>query len=435
MTRKLMVMIAVTAGWLFLSTPSVRALCTVATTDIDGDGNTDLRITGDVQTQSLSVYTLAAGTCITLDCNNDGDFSDAGDVLCTLDPNVTTVTLDLKGKDGIGLYTSGTLTGRRLQHTLLLGPGGNSVVIGQPGSPLTAQGHSSLVYDIVGGTGADAVTLDFANPGNSIANTAFHFRGDLGAGNDTLIVGSPLSNASSTWEVDIGLGTGTNAVTINHSQGGDPLAFSRYRIEGGDVANGTDDVVVNLSDFDSGDDTARLDVAASLKAGNDSFAAVVSPFWTFGYSRIRADGGLGNDTLTVASTEMAATDGLTEIALRGGAGSDVLSLDWFGNFSLSTTGTLRASLDGGDGDDVALAQVVNDPLNTVGLNGNEPSNLDLIVHGGRGSDWVVLLPHDPYENATAEPTGRALLSGGEGDDFCVAAPSFPPGLDQLNCEP
>jgi hypothetical protein len=90
-------------------------------------------------------------------------------------------------------------------------------------------------------------------------------------------------------------------------------------------------------------------------------------------------------------------------------------------------GTFRARVDGGDGNDLVLLDLVNNPFDN--FDAVKP-NLDLYATGGRGADSVLLLS-ELFFAPTLGPLGIPLVSGGlDPNDTCIANT----GNEQLSCE-
>jgi hypothetical protein len=412
---------------------SLRAACTFIEADFDGNGTSDLRILGDPAKQTLILFHFGTGSAFQLDCNSDGDYSDPGDVppFYFTAAGAESFDIQLKGKDSITVnYYSGH-AGDKLLTSLMLGPGGNSVTIsGNPAVALNASANASHIIEITGGSSTDVVNIDLNNAGTTTFNNSYlAIRGDLGGGNDTLTVKVPQNQTGSGVDVDLGLGTGQNTATVDN-RSGHGGTFQRFDIEGGDVASGVDTVYFNFQGFDNS--TSRTIFNANLRSGNDVYVAsfTQNPLYAYGWSRFRVNGGAGNDSLVIANptpTYGTEVDGIVDVGLRGGVGNDILSVDqWFGFFSNSGR-TFRLWMDGGEGADTVLTDIVQ-PLSGTGI------IVDATVLGGRGADILYLGMHDTVPNGVYTPMGTTLLSGGhDGNDACIPT-TFNPLVEQLNCE-
>ena len=89
----------VALAWLLLwALPrSGQAACSVTQGDFDGNGRDDVRIVGDARHQYISIADSQASYRVQVDCNGDGDFTDAEDVDTGV-RNFDIETFDVQGK-------------------------------------------------------------------------------------------------------------------------------------------------------------------------------------------------------------------------------------------------------------------------------------------------------------------------------------------------
>ncbi len=232
----------------------------------------------------------------------------------------------------------------------LFGDDGDDTLIGSPGDDQITgnSGNDSIIGDdgndtIYGGSGADSI--------------------DAGAGADSI-----RGN--------------TGADTINNGDGDD---FMLWRVgDGNDLiqdAPGLDNftvegtAVADVFNFGQSLGTLLVNVGQAL-------ISVES-----GSTVINVNGLGGNDTYNVADLDT--ITGLS-LNLNGGLGRDTY------NLSGSNTGSVRITLDGGEGNDV-----INGSLNDETLIGGDG---DDAINGGGGNDFIQGL------------AGDDTLSGGDGDD-------------------
>lgn len=432
--RRLLVAVAVS-----LVPTAARAACPLTTGDLDGNGTPDLRIVGTAAPQNVLLVNNAGALSLSLDCNGDGDYVDAslGDLNGAAFPGVEAVDLQLKGRDTVEYEVQGAAIGVVQLVTVAFRAGPNRLTVkGASGSSLADR--SSLVFDVVGGAGADTVEL-LLEPLHPIRDSGVVLRGDLGAGDDVVnflgTTGTVFQSFAFDIDVDLALGAGHNRVTLDARtmevlSSGSDQAFVRFDIEGGDVAAGSDTVRMEgpLSM------TGRLFVNARLRSGNDSFVssqdsgAGNSVF--AGHLRYRLSGGPGADLLSMPDGGQTAgggingvLEGLFDVALAGGTNSDILTFD--STFTSIGGGLFRLRADGGDQADTLLVETFHVPDGSTG------EQMSLSLHGGRGNDTLLLTAIDP--DGSVAPLGIHFSNGGpDAGDLCLGIPlvlSFP-----LNCE-
>src|SRR5262249_26168536 len=131
-----------------------------------------------------------------------------------------------------------------------------------------------------------------------------------------------------------------------------PAAMGIQRIRINTAAG--DDTVSYSRSAAGGNFTGRLDVQASLGAGNDKFTADFNGNDLVGSARVAFDinGGAGDDTMTFnAGTAAAGVDiaarARLELEAHGGAGTDTITTNYAG----ALNGKLNAEAGGGAGND------------------------------------------------------------------------------------
>jgi hypothetical protein len=416
-----------------VAAPLAAAPCAAVVEDAEVPGSFRLRVTGPLTRQVLNLTVVPnVSTRAELDCNADGDTSDASDVDVTLVEPFVTYHVALGGYDtirfeiGPGVH----VTGLPLNLLVELGPGANAVTVAPGGDVSMLQG--GLVIEVFGGSGPDTLTV--TTP--TVTQARFSLVADLGAGNDVVAVnqggaGSDGSVNFSDFRVAVNLGTGNNTFSFQQRPGPflvvgqTPLTVS---VEGG---SGRDTVsaFVNAFFLDS-----PAELAADLGPGNDTFNAEIdlANFSLVGLPGTRraafhldVDGGPGSNALTVTRNGtttgglLRLNDGLLDVRLKGGLGADAIGVDLDGNlFDAGGEGIVRLRLDGGAG---------SDTLSLLGSTGAAaavpPPVHDAIVTGGPGNDaivvdWDATGFTDP---ANYGPHGRIVVDGVGGTDTCTVA--------------
>jgi hypothetical protein len=387
---------------------AARAACSATAGDFDGNGSIDLRLRGDAGPQFLSLTDTESGVAVRLSCNGDDDVDDPTDIVRTFPGPIETFDIQLGGRDRILIIVFASGSAKNMLFTL--GPGGNAVSC----TITPTASHFSVTFDIQGGPGADSVTL----LNNAVSSSALVVRGDLGAGDDRLVL-STGDLADATQLVGVDLGPGRNEARLTWSRAAH--SFVSASIDGGDVATGTD--IVTLGGLLQLQRAARVFLELALRGGNDVFD-YESSLEMDGASEahVRVEGGPGNDALAAALVPTR-YDGLYDLQLAGGGGNDVLTLD--GSGVDGAAGTDRLRLDGGDGNDTVIASFEAPPAST--------KILDLLESGGRGVDTVyqgLLVPSGLRYGVG----GAALLDGGrDAPDTCL---TFGNGSGAaIDCEP
>jgi hypothetical protein len=412
--------------------PLVAGPCAAVVEESEIAGVSRLRVTGPPTKQILTL-TAAWDTSahVELDCNADGDTSDAVDLDLTFVEPFVTYDVALGGNDTIRFVISPgsyvTLLPVNLQ--IALGPGTNNVTVTPGGDVQVLQ--SGLLIEVFGASGPDTLTVTTPTVGQA----RFSLLADLGAGNDVVTVnqggtGSDGSVTSSDFRIAVNLGTGNNTFSFRQRAGPSlfvgesPFAVS---VEGG---SGRDTVsaFVNAFFLDS-----AAELTADLGPGNDTFSAEIdlANFSLTSLPTRRAafhldvDGGPGANTLAVTRNGTTTgglpklNDGLLDVRLKGGPGVDAISVDLDGNlFDGGGEGILRVRLDGGAGNDnLSLLE------STGAAAAIPPPVHDVIVTGGLGNDAIAVDWDSPgfTDPANYGPHGRIVIDGMTGTDTCSLA--------------
>jgi hypothetical protein len=399
-----------------LSSPA-SALAACAADEIPGGpGSTgiNLVITGTPGKQTLILNVSATSTTVSLDCNGNNQFTDAGDLNGSVFANDHRVfDIQLGGYDVITFNIAGDLNNSGKNAQIVLGPGINTVNVTSTAALI--QGNSRVLVDVVGGAGPDTIT---GSIGSTIDASTFQVRADLGLGNDAVNVAFPGAFVNgSVISVDGQLGAGVNAFTVSKT-GTFTASTMNVDVEGGPL---TDTVQVFLGSPLAGD--ARYLASAELGAGNDTFKGSVDftqlQLGGGSEAHFRARGGLGNDTLSVTRNgttgNVIQSGGMLDVDLNAGAGYDSITVDLGGNsYNPGSNSLLRLRADGGVGNDV-MSFVVD------AVAASTP-NIDASITGGAGNDAVSVALNDNGGNAAANygPAGVVLIDGGGGVDSCPA---------------
>jgi hypothetical protein len=399
-------------GVIVLTMPAAaRAACSVTSGDFDANGSIDMRFIGDAYRQNLLLDLGNGSVQVKLDCNGDGDYADPGD----FDFNITTTggletfDIQLRGKDAITILQSASVPGDRKNLLLTLGPGGNVVEIDNFFfAPLT--GQSSWVVDVVGGPNDDTLTVRL---NGAVTSSLLQVRGDLGLGNDHVVLYGPATSTGGVIDFDLALGPGNNTLDLIRTAGATLGAFrSTVNVDGGDVAINSDKVSVNMANpnviFTTG---SRFALNANLLAGNDAFTLNDAGCFTGSESRFRVKGGAGNDVLQAGTVlpGLYSNDGLIETVFDGGPGADILDIEKH----VEGLGTYRVRAHGGDSSDIVVTSVFAEDVG-FGIN-----TLDLLARGGRGADTLYTAIFAPVATLY-NPSAAALLDGGgDVNDICI----------------
>ena len=219
---------------------------------------------------------------------------------------------------------------------------------------------------------ADTKTMYFERTG-TVGGTATI---DLGAGNDTLVIGQ--SEASAT----ITLGDGRDVVRLE-----------------GRVDNFGTAPRLTITDFEAGDGGDVLDLASMVAASTE--APVANPFRN-GYARVEQ---IGADARITFGAYPGTT--MVSVTLTGVAASALTAFN-LGGYPPDGSNPEGRRLTGTEGDDVLAGGVGNDTL--VGRGGNDA------LTGGGGRDT---LDGGVGNDRLAGEAGRDTVAGGDGDDTII----------------
>ncbi len=329
----------------------------------------------------------------------------SGDDQLTLQPSVT-IPLTADGGSGNDTLTGGSgddeITGER-DSDVVTGGDGNDTLFGFNGSDWLDGGDGDDVLDgyrnadtIIGGPGNDTI---LAGSGQDLV--------DAGAGDDFINSGptDPTDTQTKLSEEDTVFGRGGDDTIFTGKADDSVVAGSgNDSIDGGD---GWDTVF-----GEEGEDTIRLAEQAGGGQDND--------FITLAHSdedrTAVVTGGLGDDTITDSSGDLAGNDGddtiIGEGKLDGGAGNDVVTSAAFGADSLFG-GDGNDTLDGGPGNDTLFGDDGDDVL-IGGPDDFTAVDRDLDrLYGGRGDDS---LRGGSQNDALFGQAGNDTLIGGDGHD-------------------
>ncbi len=372
--------------------------------------DTATRFFGNAGRQVLTLTYDGSGDGVAqLDCTGDGRLDGPGDLSDTF---FNAANVDLKGNDTITVMLTANWTNLHKKLAVLLGPGANSVTLDFGSVTLS---NSSFDVEIVGGTGADSVTIVNAP---LLFQSAVSVRANLGAGNDVVTAALPRTFGNSQYDLDLDLGAGANRVVID--QGGALVlgGVVQVNVTGG---TGSDVVTATIDGHWSGN--SRLLLGGDLGAGNDTATVSLVPGGTDGFAVdagsvvwLRFAGGAGADKMgvSVASGAPAVVNGELDVTLAGGAGNDALAatlpLDLSG-------GILRLRADGGADNDSVTVDVDSSTSSA-------PPRHDVLVSGGAGNDLVTF-----DQSSVAGAVLLSVLDGGPGTaDKCSTAGNAPPHL-------
>jgi len=413
--------LAVGGGLLAPRTLSAAAPCSVAIVNYEGSGTEVLQFRGSPGKQVLRIdFQPGGGGTAWLDCNGNGTFTDAaaGDLNSYAISSGYDLDIQLKGNDTITL--NGGWEGL---VKVQLGAGTNSLGISS-GTGLIA--NQLLSLDVVGGPGPDTVLVDFGAA--DLDNAKLQIHADLAAGNDSATFRLPSLNGLAGYDLDVSLGPGNNALTIDKLRPTGAGVVS-LAIEGGP---GVDTVTTTLAEAQNGNFTLHAD----LQGGNDVFTAHFRKnigfsgggFFNNGVTRLDVTGGPGNDILKVDTVfdgefRSLANPGQLQIDLAGGQGNDVLDVRLGFDPELVSVagGTFHYRLDGGAGNDSLHLSHYATPPNS-GTHRN-----DIALNGGPGDDVLEL----SQQTSGLWIGGEAIVDGSFGTDRCSsgAAP-----VVNRNCE-
>jgi len=397
------------------------AACSITQGDFDGNGRLEVRVVGDLRYQSILVLDHGTSVDLGIDCDGNGGYSDPGDVVVNIPGPVEAYDIQGKGKDIIQYILDGPLSGGARAVSVTLGPATvaqpNRLLVGAT-SALTA---SNLTLDVLGSPGPDSVQLILLG---DVTDSSIQLRGDLGPGDDTLLVQPLLGQnvAGSSFTMDVALGTGNNKAEyelLGFGSGSAQGSIYAANLEGSSSSANVDRVRVQLAPTFGVGTTAFTNV--SLQAGADVFEAAVNAAYVqipYGSAlHVRARGGAGNDTLTWEADGNfpgAFVGGLFDVDFDGGLGNDLLSADVYGQRG---DGVLRYKASGGDGNDALFTSM------TADSSGSSPY-FDVAALGGRGLDSLYTGLVDVSGNARYGP-GGLQVDGGYDADVAVHFGGYP----------
>lgn len=393
--------------------------------DLDGDGaKDDIRIVGDAQNTIVKIFDDGAnGISMLLDANGDGDVGDfdAGDRALLLAPaSGKSIVFDIKlggGNDTVEYDGLGAFDGSTRRVGVALGAGNDQF---RYLSDKNLTNQSDLRFKVSGSGGSDKVDFFFA----AVQNSKLSLRGSLGSGADeSQIKFTGNIDLGSTAKIGADLGTGDNDLLISlQGVGFSDIATTTINIRGGNDALHEDQVIVEVNDdVGNGREVSKLTVNANLLAGDDSFLAGLNKesFKVDDGSRctIIAHGGSGKDGVSVLDgggpgTLFVDAGAVLDLRLFGDGGADSV----FAGFStdpgepnvLELTGTLRARVLGGAGNDFVGLQMQN--------NDASAGRYDLALFGELGNDRGFFELEKNLGTPTIVPSGKVLLDGGLGRD-------------------
>jgi hypothetical protein len=315
-----------------------------------------------------------------------------------------------------------------------LGTGNDRLTISgfdpQPDPPL----RRSSSFDIQTGAGDDEILATFACP----ADPNFHFRANLGAGDDRLNINwqnppDPVRLGESnppepvrTVDFDIHAGAGDDAIAARFACPSDHYHFRA------DLGAGDDRL--SISGFDPQPDpplaSAEFDIRAG--AGDDEIVFDLGGAEINGRFLVSAHGGAGNDRLAFGAIEPCYLPGSeTQFALLGGAGDDLIEMSLTGLENEGGRFVLEAA--GGIGNDhlvlgaidpcylpesetrIALSGDADDDLIEISMRGLESEGRFVLEAAGGGGNDHLIVGVDPCFLPESET--RIGLFGNDGDDL------------------
>ena len=313
------------------------------------------------------------------------------------------------------------------------GNGSESYTIGQDGSTLqiSTNGKTLSIPNAEGelanpieqivlnmGAGDDTVTIGSVN---NVGATVVRVNGE--AGNDT-INGSGAALGNLRLLIDGGIGndnlTGTNGGdTIVGGEGGDVISGR----SGNDTLNGGagddfidagagNDFVLGESDIDNisggtGNDTLDGGFGNDIINGDDGRDSIIGGFGNDslngGTGADKIQGDTGEDTLIGASGNDTLDGGRNDDVILGNSGSDKIRGDHGDDIIVGHRG--NDTIDGGDGDDMIMAGDGNDAI--VAGDGDD------FVSGDSGMDTIT---GNDGDDSLLGGGGNDILLGGDGND-------------------
>ncbi len=415
-----------------LAAPAAHASsCAVSTFDFDGNGVPDLKVTALSNKQNVVLDIGDAISTLSVDCNGDGDFLDAalGDVNAQafVGP-LDTYILQLGGADNITVNIPADMTGVAKTLQITMGPGNNTVTINGGGATLH---QSRLLVDVAGYTLIDKLTVTL--PGADAS--AITFRTDLSLGNDEarFTLGGDITNGSVV-DLDAVLNLGANIFTFTQPAT-QTISNStlNVNVEG---STGIDTVTTAFNGQVSG--ASRILMSTDLGPGNDKYTNTfdLTTFDIGSGSEVRFDvsGGAGDDVMTFTrnATAGGATTvdaGLLDIHADGGIGNDTITVDLGGGGFQMNGGTLGLRAIGGQGNDTINATLEADTTSTNPI-------FDVFLFGAGQIDTLTLKLDNKSGSDTAAnygPAGMVLLDGGGGTDTCTVTGISSAHVHKRNC--
>jgi hypothetical protein len=405
-----------------------------------------LSIVGDRTANTIAVLNTWAGTQVRCDQQEPSMFVD-----------VTAISIhSMDGDDRVIFVSDGTERPTTTPDaTFDLGGGNDSfaaAIIGHAGPSRMAAsggaGNDMLTASIVPVMQASEVpevqfhlTLE-GGAGNDVLTANFHYvpavqSGQLpevqanlnmigGAGDDIVTANTTFVPAAQTgavpavqFNLHLDGGAGSDAVTANAN--GRATQVWNGRLQGGE---GNDRLTANTNFVPSDPSDlqeAQFNLDLEGDAGRDVLAYTKHGS-TMRHSRAVLDGGAGNDIIAVnfTSNALCVIDTREQIEMDGGAGNDLLT--YFDlppeNSQLVLGYSYVLTMHGGLGDDTEIADAQY--FNGGGETGS------ILEYGDGGNDQHVLLYSGPFQTL--------LIDGGDGTDFGLSPASHTPNVSVVNCE-
>ncbi len=315
-----------------------------------------LFITGNTAGDSVQILDEHAGlnvtTSVNVDTDHDGSFFSTGDRHRSF-TGITDFNIDLSGAgSALDIRLADNYIAVDKSFVVRMGDGSDQFnFTTAPGQGLR---RSHVTLDVSTGSGNDQVSLSLqdiaksssitgtitTNGGNdsvqvsgytAIRNSSVALTTNLGGGSDTYqelidLEGFRLYGTSSSWQTTVNGGNGNDTITQRSANGTRSATF-----EG-----------VFSNNFLGGSGSDAITMAMETLSLNGGTLA------------LNADGGDGNDTVSISATvHPASTGGRIDILGGGGAGDDTLDLTLSADNTLNTYTHRGAILDGGDGTDTA----------------------------------------------------------------------------------
>lgn len=326
---------------------------------------------------------------ISIDANRDGDTTDPGELTnaaFNFNGNTGAVEISLGGGNDAVTYTqTGNLSGAARAMSINLGGGSDTATITAGSNDILAA--SRFDVDVLAGGGNDTLSIAMGQVmaslasvrvdlglGNDNATASFGLIDNKAAVDLDVSLGDGLNQLQIDMQgvgkfdradvhVDIHGGVQKDTVTVNlHDDVGNGQTRSSLQIDAALLA-GKDTF------------TAALDYDANAFRVDD-----------YSLASIAVRGGLGDDSLSVQGAGASGSirvdpNALLDIDLKGGAGNDTVSVDFAKANSLDLVGGTRVRLDGGAGNDYLSCLLTN--------NVDSTGYYDAVVLGSAGNDIVV----------------------------------------------